>query len=104
MKMRTMKRITVVTEALVADQIINDFLRLGATGYSTMAVEGKGSRGVRASEWEGRNVKIESIVNESVASRILACLADNYFKNYAIIAYCHDVEVIRGEKYGALPE
>ena len=102
MKTNLMKRITVVAEALIADQIIADFRRLGASGYTTTSVEGKGSRGVRASEWEGRNVKIETRVSAAVAEKILNCMAESYFKNYAVIAYAHEVEVIRGEKYGAL--
>ncbi len=101
MKTKSMKRITVVAEALIADRIIADFLRLGASGYTTTAAEGKGSRGVRASEWEGRNVKIETLVSPAVGDEILNCMAESYFKNYAVIAYAHDVEVIRGEKYGA---
>ncbi len=101
MKTKVMKRITVIAEALIADKIIEDFLRLGASGYTTTAVEGKGSRGVRASEWEGRNVKIETLVNATVAENILQCMANVYFKNYAVIAFEDEVEVIRGEKYGA---
>lgn len=102
MKTSTMKRITIVAEALIADRLIEDILRLGASGYTTTAAEGKGSRGVRASEWEGRNVKIETLVSHGIADKILQCMADSYFKNFAVIAYAHDVEVIRGEKYGAL--
>lgn len=99
MQTKIMKRITVVSEALIADRIIQDFLSLGASGYTSTAAEGKGSRGVRASEWEGRNVKIETIVDMNVADAILECLATKYFKNFAVIAYAHDVEVVRGDKY-----
>lgn len=100
MKTQSMKRVTVVAEAVIAERLIEDFLNLGASGYTTTAAEGQGSRGVRASEWEGRNVKIETLVDFTVADRILGCLAEKYFKNYAVIAYAHEVEVIRGDKYG----
>lgn len=99
MKTQQMKRITVVSEALISNKIIEDFLRLGASGYTLTAAEGKGSRGVRASEWEGRNVKIETVVSPELGKKILECLAEKYFKNFAVIAYAHDVEVVRGEKY-----
>lgn len=102
MKTLPMKRITVVSEALISEQIIDDFINLGASGYTTTAAEGRGSRGVRASEWEGRNVKIESVVSPLVADKILERLANNYFKNYAVIAWMHDVEVVRGDKYGGI--
>ena len=96
---RVMKRVTVVTEALIAEKLQEEFLRIGASGYTTTKAEGRGSRGVRASDWEGRNVKIESIVTPSVAAAILHHLSEHYFEHYAVIAYSHDVEVIRGDKF-----
>jgi nitrogen regulatory protein PII len=100
MKIQMMKRVTIVSEAIIAERIQEDVLRLGASGFTTTEADGRGSRGVRASEWEGKNIKVETVVNSAVADRILECLAKDYFPNYAVIAYAHDVEVVRGEKYG----
>lgn len=99
MKTITLKRVTIVTESILTSRITKDLLRLGASGYTLTQAEGRGSRGVRASEWEGKNSKIEIIVNPSVAETILAHIAETYFENFAVIAWCHDVEVVRGEKY-----
>ena len=57
------------------------------------------TRGVRASEWEGKNIKLETIVSELVAHQILERLNERYFEHYAVIAYLETVEVVRGEKY-----
>ena len=97
-----MKRVTVVTEALVADNILADILKLGASGYTTTEAEGRGSRGMRASEWEGKNIKIETLVRPAVAEAILERLANHYFAHFAVVVYAHDVEVVRGEKYGGV--
>lgn len=97
--MEKMKRVTIVAESVVAEKIQEDVLRLGAKGYTTTHAEGRGSRGVRASEWEGHNVKLESIVTEEVAGKILRHVADTYFEHFAVIAYMMDVEVIRAKKY-----
>lgn len=99
MNLRTLKLVTVIAEAVIADKIIRDMLRLGATGYTATAAEGQGSRGVRASEWEGKNVKIEALVNDNVATKVLELLSQHYFTNYAVVAYMQNVEVVRGEKY-----
>lgn len=99
MNLVPMKRVTIVAESLLTDRLQDDVLRLGASGYTSTLAEGRGSRGVRASEWEGRNVKIEILVTTDVADRILHHLAEAYFANYAVIAYAHDVEVVRGDKY-----
>lgn len=99
MKIQMMKRVTIVSEALIAERIQEDVLRLGASGYTTTEADGRGSRGVRASDWEGKNLKVETVVTPEVADRILECLAKDYFPNFAVIAYAHEVEVVRGEKY-----
>jgi nitrogen regulatory protein P-II 2 len=99
LKTQTMKHISIVAEAIIAERLVADVLRLGASGYTQTAAEGRGSRGVRASEWEGRNAKIETIVQPAVADKILTHLATHYLKNFAVIAYVNDVEVIRGDKY-----
>jgi nitrogen regulatory protein P-II 2 len=93
------KLVTIVAEAILEPQLIREIRELGARGYTMSKTHGEGSRGVRASEWEGGNVKIEAIVGESVAERILAHVAETYFMHYAVIAYVTDVGVVRGDKY-----
>lgn len=99
MKTKTLKRLTIIAEAVVAEEITAEILRHGATGYTITEAEGQGSRGIRASEWEGKNIKIETLARAEVADSILTTIADRYFKHYAVVAYMHDVEVVRGEKY-----
>ena len=99
MKTVTLRRVTIIAEALLEDRLLRDVRRLGSRGYTITDARGEGSRGVRASEWEGRNVKLETIVSPEVADRVLEWLAAHYFEHYAVIAYVEAVEVVRGEKY-----
>lgn len=99
MKTVVLKRVTIIAEALLEERLVRDVKRLGARGYTVTEVRGEGSRGVRASEWEGHNVKLESIVSPDVADRVLEHLAATYFPHFAVIAYVEDVSVVRGEKY-----
>jgi nitrogen regulatory protein P-II 2 len=94
-----LKLVTIVAEAILEDQLLGDLRRLGSTGHSIGQVRGEGSRGVRASEWEGSNVRIETIVAPTVADAILDHVAATYFEHYAVVAYIQDVEVARGDKY-----
>lgn len=71
----------------------------GAKGYTITDAEGEGSRGIRASEWEGKNVKLEAIVSDEVAESIMKSISNEYFANYAVIVYNSDVKVVRGDKY-----
>lgn len=92
-------KLTIVAERVLRDELLDVLRRHGATGWTLTAVEGEGSRGVRASEWEGSNIQIDTLVAHVVADAILAEVADRYFADWAIIAYLTEAEVLRGEKY-----
>jgi nitrogen regulatory protein P-II 2 len=94
-----LKSVTIIAEAVLQDRLVRQIKELGATGYTLTEVRGEGSRGVRASEWEGKNIKVQTLVSPEVADRILALLADEYFPHYAVVAYVENVEVVRGDKY-----
>ena len=99
MKTVTLKKVTIVAEALLEDRLLREIRALGARGYTLTEARGEGSRGVRASEWEGRNVRIETLVGGEVALRLLEHVAANYFEYHAVVAWAEDVEVLRGDKY-----
>lgn len=95
----TLKLVTIVTERILEDRLLRAIEALGATGYTLTQATGKGSRGVRASEWEGPDTRIETLVGPAVAEAIVAHVADRYFEHYAVILYVQDAEVVRGNKY-----
>jgi nitrogen regulatory protein P-II 2 len=94
-----LKLVTIIAEAVLEDRLLRELRELGARGYSVGAVEGQGSRGVRAVDFEGKNSRIEVIASEEVTDRILEHVAQTYFQHYAVIAYVSDVAVVRGDKY-----
>lgn len=95
----TLKLVTIVTERILEDRLLRALDELGATGYTLTQATGKGSRGVRASEWEGPDTRIETLVSPAVADAIVAHVAEKFFEHYAVIVYVQDAEVVRGEKY-----
>lgn len=101
MQLCPLKLVTVVGETVVMDDVAEEGLKLGATGYTKSEVDGHGSRSARnvASTTGARTMKVEFVVPETVASKILAHVSDTYFEHYAIIAWLSDVQVVRGEQY-----
>ena len=99
MKTTSLKKITIIAERLLREQILNVIRSEGATGFTLTAVEGSGSRGVHATDFEGRHVQIESIVSPAVADQILTQVEAEFLENYAVIAYLSDVEVLRQDKF-----
>ena len=94
-----LKLVTIVAESLLEKRLVEEVKRLGAKGYTITPARGEGSRGIRRVDWEGQNIRLETIVSEEVALRILQRLQEEYFPHYAVIAYVENVWVVRGEKY-----
>lgn len=93
------KRVTIIAKALLESRLVHDIKQAGARGYTITEARGEGTRGVRASEWEGQNIRLETLVSEAVADRILAHLAEHYFAHFAVVAFTDTVAVVRGERY-----
>lgn len=99
MQTTTLKLVTIVTERILEDRLLRKVEELGAKGYTLTQATGRGSRGVRASEWEGPDTRIQSLVSEKVADAIVEYIAENFFEHYAVIVYVQDADVVRGQKY-----
>jgi nitrogen regulatory protein P-II 2 len=91
--------VTIIAESVLQHRLLDDLRRLGAKGWSIDHAEGRGSRGLHATDWDGPNVRIESVVNEAVAEAILSHLVEQYFEHYAVVAFTTTVRVARPEKY-----
>lgn len=94
-----LKLVTIVAEPVLEEQLVELLHRLGARGHTVTDSRGAGSRGMRASDPPGGGIRIEVVVGPAVADRILEQVAEQYFPNYAVIAFLSSVEVVRGEKY-----
>ncbi|QUV99949.1 transcriptional regulator [Chloracidobacterium sp. MS 40/45] len=99
MKTFEMKLVVIITEDELEPRLTKEILALGARGYTASRVRGEGWHGARKSEWEGENVRIETIVPEPIASSILAHIADRYMPHYATVVYMQTVSILRVEKF-----
>jgi nitrogen regulatory protein P-II 2 len=91
--------LTIIAEALLKDRLIHDLRAAGAKGFTITDADGEGSRQRRVGEILGANIRLETIVSDEVAGRLLHLLSTEYFDRYAVIAYTSIVHVVRGEKY-----
>jgi len=99
MKTSEMKLVVIITEDELEPRLTKEILALGARGYTVSRVQGEGWHGARKSEWEGENVRIETIVPETVANSILAHLAERYLPHFATVVYVQTVNILRVEKF-----
>jgi nitrogen regulatory protein P-II 2 len=99
MNLVSLKLITIIVEDELEDRIVRELKDLGATGYTVCKARGEGTHRARISEWEGENVRIETIVSDAVAEKIIAQLAGRYFDKYGVVVYVSTVEVLRAAKF-----
>jgi hypothetical protein len=101
MKMNEFKKITIVSERLLREQLVGLLKQEGASGYTILAAEGEGSRGVNVIDFEGRHLQIETIVPPEIAERILRRIGRELLDDFAVIVYQSDVSVLRHWKFGS---
>lgn len=95
----SLRKVTIIAERVLRDELIDLVKGSGASGWTITMVEGEGSRGIRASEWEGRNIQLDTLVPSDLAETIMDEVGKRYFKDWSVIVYVADVEVLRKDKY-----
>ena len=99
MKTTNLILLTIIAEDELESQLIGDLKKLGVRGYTICPARGEGLHGLRASQWEGENIKIEVIVDHVLADAISEHVAKAYFPHFATILYLLPVQVLREEKF-----
>jgi nitrogen regulatory protein P-II 2 len=99
MKTTNLILLTIIAEDELEGRLIEDLKKLGVRGYTVCAVRGEGCHGLRASQWEGENIKLEVIVDSGLADAIAEHVASTYFPHFAAILYLLPVQVLRQEKF-----
>lgn len=95
-----MKMLTLVVEASIERMVLRDLERAGVTGFTVVEARGVGARGRRGGDWDqSRSVRIETICEPETATSLAGSLLDRWGKDYAIVFWLHDVEVLRGTKF-----
>jgi nitrogen regulatory protein P-II 2 len=100
MQLTIIKLVTIIAEPVLRERIIVDVQRLGARGYTLTEVHGHGAGWVSGQEfWNGAQLKLETLVTDDVADRILTHMAAAYFAEFAVIAYVTEARIVRAEKF-----
>lgn len=99
MKATQLILLTIIAEDELESRLIADLKSLGVRGYTICTVRGEGHHGLRASQWEGENIKVEVIVDSVLADAIGEHVTKFYFPHYATILYLLPVQVLREQKF-----
>jgi nitrogen regulatory protein P-II 2 len=95
----TLKLVTIIAEDDIETRLVRDLKELGMKGYTVMNVRGEGLHGARDNAWDGENIRLEILVSEELAKKLVEFLHKEYFPRYLMVVYMENVEVIRAEKF-----
>lgn len=106
MKVHEAKKVVIITERLISQEVCELLEASRASGYTISNVGGKGSRDIRANSdvasvvGDFSNVKIEVIVKDhDAAQEIIEKIVKEFFDDFSGITYIESVEVLRLAKF-----
>ena len=92
--MPPMTLLTIITESILEDTMIDEITALGAKGYTIIEAHGCGTHGLRTGKWSaGANIRIEVVGDTELCTRIVKKLQACYEENYGLLMYTSTVEL-----------
>ncbi len=87
--------LTIISEAVLRDRIIQLLKTYNVSGYTINQVQGEGGQGKRLGDVAGynTNIEIKTIVSPAVSDDILWAVKKNY-ADHALIAFRQNVEAL----------
>ncbi|MCA9041786.1 MAG: SulP family inorganic anion transporter [Planctomycetaceae bacterium] len=101
----TVKRITVVSDESLKDMLENEFVRCGATGYTSFPCSGRGlTQLVNREEPNDHQYRIEVIVTPAVCEMILNYLRSDVLPTNHVTACVETVQVVKATQFEPVAE
>jgi hypothetical protein len=94
------RRVTVIAETALEKALVDEFLKLGAKGYTCVYCFGKGQHKVMEDPFTGRSlVQIQVVCKPAVADAVMAYMHQATFQNYPAIAFMDTVQVVPSDHF-----
>jgi len=94
MPAQAMQLLTILTEAVLEDTLIDEIMAQGAKGYTISEARGRGTHGLRSGKWTaGGNIRIEVVGDSELCARIVERLQANYERDYGLLMFTCAVEL-----------
>jgi hypothetical protein len=99
--MAQVKLVTIIAASELEERLMDDLRGLGIRAYTTSRAGGSGLHGRRqAGIWEMGNIRVETLVDNDLALRVMAGLVRAY-KGQSLIAFTQTVEAVPHEHFQA---
>jgi hypothetical protein len=92
--------LTIVTEALLENDLVELFEERKIRGWTIVAARGNGAHGEKRGSFDANeNIQIELIVNTASAEALAEEIMDRFGEHYALVQWLSDVRVLRANKF-----
>ena len=98
--LQALRRLTVVANAKLQDRLVNDFVRLGASGYTLIPCQGAGRRVLASGGGPSESqIRIEVVVPHPVCNDILDYLRHDILNDHHVTTCVETVDVLRADQF-----
>lgn len=88
MSAEQMLLLTILSESVLEDTLIDEIMSLGAKGYTITDARGRGTHGLRTGKWSaGGNIRIDIIGAPDLCDRIVTRLQAEYERDYGLLMF-----------------
>jgi Nitrogen regulatory protein P-II len=99
-ELKTICRVTVYADGALERTLLQQFLKLGSTGYTVTVCRGKGEHDTVDDPFATvTRVRIELLVQPEVAEKILKLVDSPQYKSHPLAACMETVQVAASERY-----
>lgn len=94
MSTRQMVLLTIISESVLEDTLVDEITTLGAKGYTITDVRGRGTHGLRSGDWrKDGNLRLEVVGDTELCARIIARLKAVYDQDYGLLMFTNPVDL-----------
>lgn len=98
LELTKVKRVTLITEAVIEEEVIQRLYSLGAKGYTVCECRGAGKQGEPENPMAAEaKVRIEVLCHPPVAEKIVEWFVKRVIPNYAAVISVETAEVVRSD-------
>jgi hypothetical protein len=92
--------LTIVTEALLENDLVELFEARKIRGWTIVAARGMGAHGEKRGSFDANeNIQIELIVDTASAEALAEEIMARFGEHYALVQWLSDVRVLRANKF-----
>lgn len=100
MQFHTRTLLTIVTEAILENDLVDLFNRRQIRGWTIVAARGKDDHGEKHGSFDANeNIQLELLTTTATAEALATEIMQEFGQDYALVQWLSEVRVLRADKF-----